>query len=270
MLELLIANSLIVDGTGNLSVYGAVGVEGERLAPPARQPRRCLDAAQVLFRRPRPGGILRFHRHARPLRAGDPRRAGPPAQGAPGCDHGGDRDRRLFLRPVRLRGGLRDQFVRDQRRPRRLATPAGRSAHGRAVPRLASPSASRSTWSTWSANSPLRIGTVGWANQPPTASRAGPAQRALLRTALRGEHLGDVDGLGPPPGSYADAAEGVDLSRRGGAAGWDVPHPRPLQPRRPLPRPLPRGARDQGTGQGIRHPHHPLLPAHDGAGWRPR
>ena len=40
MLDLLIRNGLIIDGTGNPGFYGAVGVEGDEIRIFARRPER--------------------------------------------------------------------------------------------------------------------------------------------------------------------------------------------------------------------------------------
>ena len=84
--------------------------------------------------------------------------------------------------------------------------------------------------------------------------------RALLRTAMEEGAWGMSTGLDYPPGSYADTEELIALSGGGEPARRHLPHPRALQPGRPLPRPLPGGDRDRPPG---RDPlaHHPLLPA---------
>ena len=65
MLDLLIANGLIVDGTGNPGYYGAVGVEGERLRI-LRGSLDGVDAARVLDARGRVvcPGFIDMHAHS--------------------------------------------------------------------------------------------------------------------------------------------------------------------------------------------------------------
>ena len=61
-------------------------------------------------------------------------------------------------------------------------------------------------------NSPLRIGAVGWQNQPATGAHL-ENMKAMLREGMEEGAFGISTGLDYPPGSYADTDELVELSR---------------------------------------------------------
>jgi N-acyl-D-amino-acid deacylase len=61
-------------------------------------------------------------------------------------------------------------------------------------------------------NSPLRICAMGWDNTPATSAQIAN-QRALLRTGMEEGAFGVSTGLDYPPGSYADTAELIELSK---------------------------------------------------------
>lgn len=67
-------------------------------------------------------------------------------------------------------------------------------------------------------NSPLRISAMGWEDRRPTESEAA-AMRGLVRRGMEEGAWGISTGLTYPPGSYADTAELVELSREANALG---------------------------------------------------
>src|SRR3954454_12465591 len=67
-------------------------------------------------------------------------------------------------------------------------------------------------------NSPLRINTVGWQNQPASASDLAN-MRALLREAMEEGAYGMSTGLDYPPGGYASTEELIELSREAAKLG---------------------------------------------------
>ena len=67
-------------------------------------------------------------------------------------------------------------------------------------------------------NTPLRIGAVGWNEQPAAPSQLDD-MRAMLREAMQGGAHGVSSGLDYPPGSYADTDELAALSREAAALG---------------------------------------------------
>src|ERR671936_606102 len=61
-------------------------------------------------------------------------------------------------------------------------------------------------------NSPVRICTMGWEDRRPTAAELAD-MKAILREGMEEGGYGISTGLDYPPGSYADTAELVELSR---------------------------------------------------------
>ena len=110
-------------------------------------------------------------------------------------------------------------------------------------------------------NSALRIGAIGWEDEP-ADERALAVMRAMLREAMEEGAFGISSGLDYPPGSYAStdelAALTAEAARHGGFYHTHVRYPlgdRFLDP-------VPRGDRDRAARRGA-GPHHPLLPPPD-------
>ena len=214
MLDLLIADGLIVDGTGNPGYYGAVGVEGERLTI-LRGSLDGVEAARVLDARGRVvcPGFIDMHAHSGLVILAEPAHEPKVRQGVTtevigidGCSYA------PFASPADF-----DQFVEINAGldgcpplPRRWAT----------VEQYLDCFTQRVAVNVvyLVGNSPLRIGAVGWDDRRPTAAEQA-SQRALLRTALEEGAWGMSTGLDYPPGSYADTAELVDLSREAARLG---------------------------------------------------
>ena len=131
MLDLLIRNGLVIDGSGNPGYYATVGVEGDTLrilrgdtsALPAA---RTIDAGRARRR-------ARLHRHALPRGPGDPARAASRAEGAPGRHHRAHRHRRQLARAVQDARGSPSLHRAGLRAQRRAADAGGLAHRGRAA-----------------------------------------------------------------------------------------------------------------------------------------
>ena len=67
-------------------------------------------------------------------------------------------------------------------------------------------------------NSPLRIGAIGWEDEPATPATTNRMQ-AMLREGMEEGAFGVSSGLDYPPGSYATTEELADLAREAGRHG---------------------------------------------------
>ena len=209
MLDLLIKNGLIIDGTGNPGYYGAVGVEGETV----RTFRGSLESVEAARTIDATGhvvcpGFIDMHSHAGLVMLAEPRHDPKVRQGITtelvGVDGNsyapfGSHDD--FLRFVELNSGLDgnpplpgrwstvEQYLDmfDRKVAVNLAYILG--------------------------NSPVRIAAIGWHDQ-----RAEPEDienmKAIIREAMQEGAFGMSTGLDYPPGGYADTDELVELSRQ--------------------------------------------------------
>ena len=214
MLDLLIKNGLIVDGSGNPGFYGSVGVEGEsvhilRGEPFSTEAALVIDATSKVVC----PGFIDVHAHSGLMILAEPEHHPKVRQGittelvgvdgnsyAPFTSHDD------FLAFFELNSGLDG------------------------APQLTG------TWSTVAeyldmfdgtvavniayiiGNSPLRISAVGWDERPATeAERAN--MRAMLREGMEQGAFGLSTGLDYPPGSYADTNELVELAQEAGRHG---------------------------------------------------
>ena len=214
MLDLLINNGLVVDGTGNPGYYGSVGVDGDtvhiyRGDTSGIEATRIIDASSKVVC----PGFIDVHAHSGLMILVEPEHHPKVRQGittelvgvdgnsyAPFTSHDD------FLAFFELNSGLDG------------------------APQLPG------TWSTVAeyldmfdskvavnmayiiGNSPLRISAVGWDERPATdAERAN--MRSMLREGMEQGAFGLSTGLDYPPGSYADTAELVELGREAGRHG---------------------------------------------------
>src|SRR6266446_3425756 len=183
MLDLLIKNGLVIDGTGNPGFYGSVGVEKERVAilrgdVSRLEAGRVIDASQHVIC----PGFIDMHAHSGLVMLAEPRHEPKVHQGVTteligvdGCSYAPFHSHDDFLRFVQINSGL-------------------------------------------DGNSPLRIAAMGWDDKPPTP-RDLENMRALLRTGMEEGAFGMSTGLDYPPGSYADTAELTALSETAARLG---------------------------------------------------
>ena len=222
MLDLLIANGMIIDGTGNPGFYGAVAVEGETRPHPARRrsaasrPRRRIDATGHVVC----PGFIDMHAHSGLVILAEPHHEPKVRQGITTELIG---DRRQLVRAVPHPRRLPDEFVQlnsgldgDPPLPGRWSTVAEYLAmfDNRVAVNIC----------YIVGNSPLRIDAVGWDDRPATRDELAN-MKALLREAMEEGAFGMSTGLDYPPGSYANTEELIELSREAAAARRHLPHP---------------------------------------------
>ena len=214
MLDLLISNGLIIDGTGSPGYYGAVGVQGDMVRilrgdiSPVEAARTIDAAGHVVC-----PGFIDVHAHSGLVILSEPQHEPKVRQGVTteligvdGNSYAPFRDPDDFLRFVELNAGL------DGHPP---------------------PSANWSTVEQYLAmfdrkvsvniayilgNTPVRIDAIGWEDRP--ATKADVANmKAVTREAMEEGAFGLSTGLDYPPGSYADTDELVELCRQVAALG---------------------------------------------------
>jgi N-acyl-D-amino-acid deacylase len=214
MLDLLIRDGMIIDGTGNPAFYGAVGVENERVVV-LRGDLAGVEAARVIDASGRIvcPGFIDMHAHSGLVMLAEPRHEPKVRQGVTteliGVDGNSyapftspqDLDRFIELNsgldgnpPLPGRWSTVDQY---------LAMFSGRVAVNVAY---------------ILGNSPLRICAMGWADRRPSRDELAN-MKALLREGMEEGAFGLSTGLDYPPGSYADTTELIELGREANRLG---------------------------------------------------
>jgi N-acyl-D-amino-acid deacylase len=214
MLDLLIRDGMIIDGSGNPGFYGAVGVEGERVRI-LRGDLRGVAAARVIDARGKIvcPGFIDMHAHSGLVMLAEPRHEPKVQQGVTteligvdGNSYAPFRSQEDFRRFVELNSGLDG----NPPLPGRWATVDQYLAmfHEKVAVNVC----------YILGNSPIRIGAMGWDDRPPTPAELAD-MRAILRESMEEGAFGLSTGLDYPPGSYADTAELVELSREAARLG---------------------------------------------------
>ncbi len=207
MLDLLVRDGLIIDGTGNPGFYGAVGVEGERVRI-LRGDLTGVEAARVIDAKgyvvcP---GFIDMHAHSGLVMLAEPRHEPKVRQGVTteligvdGNSYAPFTSHEDFRRFVELNSGLDG----NPRLPGRWST----------VEEYLSMFSDRVAVNVAYilGNSPVRICAMGWEDRPPSAAELAN-MKAILRESMEEGAFGLSTGLDYPPGSYADTAELVELS----------------------------------------------------------
>jgi len=214
VLDLLVANGLIIDGTGNPGFYGALGVHGETirvLRGDVSQvaAARTIDAAGHVVT----PGFNDMHAHSGLMILAEPRHEPKVRQG-------------ITTEVVGVDGNSYAPFRRQEDFDAFYQLNAGLDG----APSLPG------RWSTVAeylamfdrkvavnicylvGNSVLRINALGWDNTP-AGARDVANMRAILREAMQEGAYGISTGLDYPPGSYATTDELVELSREAASLG---------------------------------------------------
>ena len=211
--DLLITGGSLVDGTGSAARPGTVASMAGRLhlGDPDWRPAaaRTVDAAGMVVA----PGFIDLHSHGGLVILADPRHEPKVRQGVTteviGVDGNGYapfHDHRDLAAFVDLNAGLdgRPQIAYDWDS---VASYIGRYDRGQAV-----------NVAVMIGNSALRIGAIGWDDQP-ADERAVANMRAMLREALAEGAFGVSSGLDYPPGSFASTDELAALTAEAAAGG---------------------------------------------------
>jgi N-acyl-D-amino-acid deacylase len=214
VLDLLITNARIIDGSGNRDFPGAVGVDDNSVRifrgdPSSLVAERVIDAERRIVC----PGFIDVHAHSGLVMLDDPRHEAKVRQGVTTELIGVDGN---SYAPFRSQADLAD-FVRMN---------AGLDGD----PQL------HQSWSTVAeylmafdrkaavnvayviGNSPLRINAVGWKNREAASSQLRD-MKAMLREGMEEGALGMSTGLDYPPGSYASTDELVALCEQAAKLG---------------------------------------------------
>ena len=208
MLDLLITNGLIVDGTGNPGFYGAVGVEGNTVRifrgdTSAIEAARTIDASDHVVC----PGFIDIHAHSAMVILNDPKHEPKVRQG-------------VTTEMIGIDGLSYAPFNSQDDLAKFSEMNAG--IEGDPPP---------TTWSTVEeyldlydnkvainiayilGNSAVRINAIGWKNQPATGADL-ENMKAIVRESMEQGAFGLSTGLDYPPGKFADTDELVELSRQ--------------------------------------------------------
>ena len=209
MLDLLIENGLIIDGTGSPGYYGAVGVDGDvihilRGDLSSVEAARTIDAADHVVC----PGFIDMHAHTGLVILSEPDHEPKVRQGitteligVDGNSYAPFRSHDDFLRFVELNSGLDG----DPALPGRWST-----VH-QYLDMFDRKVAVNIAYLL--GNSPVRIDAVGWKDTAATPADVAN-MKALIREAMEEGAFGLSTGLDYPPGSYASTDEIVELSRQ--------------------------------------------------------
>ena len=208
MFDLLIENGLIVDGTGNPGLFGAVGVRDNTVSvlrgdTSSTQAGNRIDATGKVVC----PGFIDFHAHSALMILADPDHLPKVHQGVTteligidGNSYAPFADADDLLRMIQINAGLEG----SPDLPSLWSTvPEYLSMYDRKV---------SVNVAYIVGNSPLRVGAMGWNNRRPSASQMD-RQKGLLRESMEAGAFGMSTGLDYPPGSYADTEEVAELAK---------------------------------------------------------
>ena len=202
MLDLIIANGLIIDGAGSPGFYGAALVDGDRVSI-RRGDISGLEAARVIDAAGRVvcPGFVDLHSHAGLTILGQPHHDPKVRQGVTtelvgidGISHAPFKSRAELERYIWLDSGLNGY----------PPLPADWLTVAQLLDKYDNTVAVNIAYIL--GNSPVRIWGVGWGDRPATPAELAE-MKAVTREAMEEGAWGLSTGLDYPPGSYASTAE---------------------------------------------------------------
>ena len=261
MLDILIVNGQVVDGTGSPGFYAAVGVQGDSVSVhrgdvSGLEAIRVIDATGHVVC----PGFIDLHSHAGLTILGAPHHDPKVRQGVTtelvgidGISHAPFKTQDELNRYIWLDSGL-NGYPPMPADWLTVADYLGKFDNAVAI-----------NVAYILGNSPVRIWSVGWNDRPATSAEMAD-MRAVVREAMEEGAWGLSTGLDYPPGAYAPTDELVELFRSGSKPRRFLPHAHARQPA--LPRvacPMGRGNRDW---QALRYPDPPDALSSERAGSR--
>ena len=206
VLDLLIEDGLIVDGTGNPGYYGSIGIDGDRInvfrgAVRNVEARRRIDASGLVVC----PGFIDMHAHSGLVLLSEPEHKPKVCQGitteligVDGNSYAPFRSQQDFRLFVELNSGLDGNPL----------LPGSWSTVEQYLNMFDRKSAVNIAYIL--GNSPVRIDAIGWDSAPATRDDIAN-MKAMIREAMEEGALGLSTGLDYPPGGYADTDELVEL-----------------------------------------------------------
>ena len=214
MLDLLIRNGLIVDGTGSPGFYGAVGIQGETVRilrgdVSQVEAARIIDASGHVVS----PGFIDVHSHGGLVILKEPRNEPKVRQG-------------ITTELIGVDGNSAAPFKTREELHRFIELDSGLNgippmpAQWSSVPEYLSMFDSKVAVNICYilGNSPVRIWSVGWNDRPATGEELED-MKAVVREAMEEGACGLSTGLDYPPGAYADTNELTELSKVVAAMG---------------------------------------------------
>jgi N-acyl-D-amino-acid deacylase len=214
VLDLIIKNGLIIDGSGSPGFYGAAGVEGEtvhilRGDVASVEAHKTIDATGEVVC----PGFIDMHAHSGLVMLAEPLHEPKVRQGVTteligidGNSYAPFLNHEDFLRFVELNSGL------DGNPP----LPGKWSTVAEYLSMFDNKVSLNVAYII--GNSPLRIAAVGWEDRPASGSDL-ENMTALLREGMEEGAYGLSTGLDYPPGSYASTQELIELSKEAARLG---------------------------------------------------
>ena len=214
MLDLLIRNGLIIDGTGNPGFYGAVGVEGDEVRIFRGDTAHLETAREIDARRhvvcP---GFIDMHSHGGLIILGEPRHEPKVRQG-------------VTTELIGIDGNSHAPFKTQQDLHRFIEIDSGLNGRPPMPAEWLTVAEHLSMFDNKVAvnisfilgNSPVRVWSAGWDDRPATRAELED-MKAVVREAMEEGAVGLSTGLDYPPGSFADTNELIELSRAVAAKG---------------------------------------------------
>ena len=214
MLDILIVNGLIIDGTASPGFYAAVGVRGDAVSI-HRGDVSSLDAARTIDADGKVvcPGFVDLHSHAGLTILGAPHHDPKVRQGVTTELVGIDG---ISHAPFKTADELRRYIWLDSGLNGYPPTPADWLSVADLLGKYDDSVAINVAYIL--GNSPVRIWSAGWNDKPATASEIAD-MRAVTREAMEEGAWGLSTGLDYPPGAYADTDELVALSEVAASMG---------------------------------------------------
>ncbi len=214
MVDLLIENGLIIDGSGNPGYYGSVAVEGDTLSvirgdTSHVETARTIDASGHVVC----PGFIDVHSHAGLTILGEPLHEPKVRQG-------------ITTELMGIDGNSMAPFKNHEDQERFIVLDRGLNGQPPGPAGWLSTAEYLSTMDGTVAvnvamilgNSQVRIWSVGWNDRPATAAELED-MKSVVREAMEEGACGLSTGLDYPPGAYADTNELIELSKVAASLG---------------------------------------------------